>query len=87
MGISVESEKLLPVTYESLTVEIGYRVDLLVDRRVIVEVKAVDSLLPVHDAQLMTYLRLSGVRVGLLINFNVKYLREGIRRKSSVIEP
>jgi GxxExxY protein len=67
--------------YEGITIETGYRLDLLVDREVIVEVKSVESILPVHEAQLLTYLRLSVKRVGLLINFNVARLRDGIRRK------
>jgi GxxExxY protein len=81
IGLTVEREKLLPVVYDGLTIEFGYRIDLLVDDTVIVEVKAVESLLPVHEAQLLSYLRLSRTRVGLLINFNVAHLREGIRRR------
>jgi GxxExxY protein len=81
MGTQVESEKILPVVYEGIVIEMGYRLDMLVDQSVIVEVKSVESLLPVHEAQLLTYLRLSGKRVGLLLNFNVVRLREGIRRR------
>jgi GxxExxY protein len=81
MGTQVESEKTLPVVYEGLVIEMGYRIDMLIDQSVIVEVKAVESLLPIHEAQLLTYLRLSGKRVGLLLNFNVVRLREGIRRR------
>jgi GxxExxY protein len=81
MGIPFQREKPLPVHYDGLVLDIGYRVDLLVDGKVIVEVKAVDQIHPVHEAQLLSYLRLSRVRVGLLINFNVKDLRQGIRRK------
>ena len=80
-GIPYEAEKLLPVEYDGLRFEFGYRVDLLVADAVIVEVKAVQAILPVHEAQLMAYLRLSRKRVGLLINFNVADLKEGIRRK------
>ncbi|HEY2908211.1 MAG TPA: GxxExxY protein [Vicinamibacterales bacterium] len=80
-GVSVETEKVLPVVYDGLTIEFGYRIDLLVDDTVIVEVKAVETLLPVHEAQLLSYLKLSRKRVGLLINFNVAHLRDGIRRK------
>jgi GxxExxY protein len=79
--VSVETEKVLPVVYDGLTIEFGYRIDLLVDDTVIVEVKAVETLLPVHEAQLLSYLKLSRKRVGLLINFNVAHLRDGIRRK------
>jgi GxxExxY protein len=64
-----------------LSIDVGYRVDLIVDDKVIVEVKAVDQIHPVHEAQLLSYLRLSRLRVGLLINFNVKDLRQGIRRR------
>lgn len=80
-GLRCEPEKLLPVVYDDVRVEFGYRIDLLVDDAVIVEAKAVEQLLPVHDAQLLSYLRLSGKRVGLLINFNVAHLKEGIRRR------
>jgi GxxExxY protein len=81
MGTQVESEKTLPVVYEGIVIEMGYRIDMLIDQSVIVEVKSVESLLPIHEAQLLTYLRLSGKRVGLLLNFNVVRLREGIRRR------
>ena len=80
-GVRFESEKALPVEYDGLVVDLGYRVDLLVEDAVIVEIKAVEALLPVHEAQLLSYLRLSRKRVGLLINFNVAHLRDGIRRK------
>lgn len=80
-GLRVESEKLLPVMYDGITIATGYRLDLLIDNLVVVEVKAVDSLLPIHDAQLLAYLKLSAARVGLLINFNVPHLRNGIRRR------
>jgi GxxExxY protein len=80
-GLRCDSEKVLPVHYEGVRVELGYRVDLIVDDAVIIEVKAVEVLLPVHEAQLLSYLRLSGKRVGLLINFNVAPLKDGIRRR------
>ena len=70
----------LPVVYEAVKLEAGYRVDLLVDGVVVVEVKSVDALAPVHEAQLLTYLRLSGRRLGFLINFNVVLLKQGIKR-------
>lgn len=81
MDARVECEKILPVVYEGVTIELGYRIDMVVDDAVIVEVKSVESILPVHEAQLLTYLRLSHKRVGLLLNFNVFRLREGIRRR------
>ena len=79
-GLKVEQQKPLPVVYRQVKLDTGYRLDLLVDRMVIVEVKAVDHLEPIHQAQLLSYLKLSGCKVGLLINFNVKMLQDGIRR-------
>jgi GxxExxY protein len=70
----------LPVTYKSLPLDCGYRLDFLVERTVVVELKAVDGLLPIHQAQLLTYLKLGGWPMGLLINFNVPVLRKGIKR-------
>ena len=80
-SIPYESEKILPVEYDGIRFEFGYRVDLLVADTVIVEVKSVQTILPVHEAQLVAYLRLSQKQVGLLINFNVADLEDGIRRK------
>ena len=70
----------LPITYFDVTIDLGYRVDLLVENRVVVEVKAVKSILPVHEAQLLSYLRLGGYEAGLLINFHSPRLKDGIRR-------
>ena len=70
----------LPLTYKGIYLDAGYRVDLMVEDAVIVEVKAVDKLEPVHEAQLLSYLKLSGITVGLLINFNVRLLKSGIKR-------
>ncbi len=75
-----ERQKELPIHYKGLTLQNGYRIDILVENSVVVELKSVDTLLPVHTAQLITYLKLSQNKVGLLINFNVKNLQEGIRR-------
>ena len=80
-GIPFERERALPVEYKGVRLECGYRLDLLVAGAVVVEVKSVEELAPVHEAQLITYLRLGGWRVGLLINFNVSMLKQGIRRK------
>jgi GxxExxY protein len=80
-GIPFEREKPLPLEYKGVYLECGYRLDLLVAGCVVVEVKSVEALAPVHDAQLLTYLRLGGWRVGLLINFNVAALKSGIHRK------
>ena len=79
-GLAVEQQKGLPVTYRGVRVECGYRLDLLVEGLVVIELKAVEKLNPIHEAQLLSYLKLSGCRVGLLINFNVKMLKQGIRR-------
>ena len=79
-GPMVERQKPLPIKYKEVELEAGYRLDLLVDRKVVVELKAVEHIAPIHKNQLFTYLRLSGHRVGLLINFNVKVLKSGIHR-------
>jgi GxxExxY protein len=79
-GLKVEQQKPLPVVYRDVRLDCGYRLDLLVENAVIVEVKAVDRLMPVHQAQLLSYLKLSGCKVGLLINFHVKLLKDGIHR-------
>jgi GxxExxY protein len=79
-GVRVQAELPLPITYRGLRIDVGYRVDLLVEERVIVELKVVERLLRVHDAQLLAYLKLSGLQVGLLLNFHVPYLRLGIKR-------
>ena len=78
--LRVERQKALPVVYRGVRLDCGYRIDLLVQGQVVVEVKAVDRLQPIHEAQILSYLKLSGCKVGLLINFNVKLLREGVRR-------
>ncbi len=77
---AVERQKELPVIYRNVKLDCGYRIDLLVENKVIVEIKAVDKLAPIHTAQLLSYLKLSGCNIGLLINFNVKVLKDGIRR-------
>jgi GxxExxY protein len=78
--IPFERQKALPLVYKDVKLDCGYRIDLLVDRRVVVELKAVENLAPIHDAVLLTYLRLSGCSIGLLINFHTVVLRDGIRR-------
>ena len=80
-GIPYESESPLPLEYKGLRVNCGYRVDFLVANSVVIETKAVEAIAPVHEAQLLTYMRLGGWKVGLLINFNVLVLKTGIRRK------
>lgn len=79
-GVQVEQQVAQPVFYKGLQLECGYRLDLLVEDRVIVELKAVEALLPIHEAQLLTYLKLRKLRLGLLINFNVPILKNGIKR-------
>lgn len=79
-GLTVERQKALPIIYDELKLEAGYRIDLLVNTLVILELKAVDEIAPIHTAQLMTYLKLSGLKLGLLLNFNVKQMKQGIRR-------
>ncbi len=79
-GHQVRQEQLLPVEYEGIKLDAGYRIDLVVDGLLVAELKAVDSILPVHKAQLMTYLRLSRIRLGFLVNFNAPLLRDGLQR-------
>lgn len=79
-GLFVEQEKAVPLVYEEVKLECGYRMDMLVERAVVVEVKSVEALAPVHEAQALSYLRLSGCKLGLLINFNVAALKDGVRR-------
>jgi len=79
-GLSVRRQVELPVIYDGIALGAGYRIDLLVEDRVIVELKTVERLLPIHEAQLISYLKLSGKKLGLLINFNVNLLRDGIKR-------
>jgi GxxExxY protein len=81
--ISFERQKDLPIVYKGFSLDCGYRLDVIVDSRLILELKACESLLPIHQAQLLTYLKLTGMKVGLLINFNVPILKEGIRRISN----
>ena len=79
-GLRVESQVPIAVRYEGETLDVGYRADLLVEGIVLVELKSVEAILPIHKAQLLSYLRLSSREVGLLINFNVEHLKNGIKR-------
>ncbi len=79
-GIAFERQKEQPIRYKGILIEVGYRMDLLVESEVVVELKAIEALLPIHEAQLITYLKLADKRVGLLINFNVPLLKQGIVR-------
>lgn len=79
-GLKVEKQKPLPLVYQEIRLDAGYRVDLFVEKLVIVEIKAVEVLMDIHLAQILTYLKLSRSYLGLLINFNVRHLKEGIKR-------
>jgi GxxExxY protein len=79
-GLRIEQEKPLPLVYDQVKLDCGYRMDLVVEGAVAVEVKSVDAVAPIHEAQVISYLKLSGCKVGLLINFNVLQLKDGIRR-------
>ena|SRR5271165_1948577 len=79
-GLRSDAQVGLPVVYDGVNLDLGYRIDLLVEDRVIVELKSVDAIAPVHQAQIISYLKLSGRSLGLLINFNVAHLKDGIKR-------
>jgi GxxExxY protein len=79
-SLSHRRQVLLPVSYKNVRLECGYRIDIVVADRLVIELKTVERILPVHQAQLLTYLRLSGLRTGLLLNFNTALLKDGIRR-------
>jgi GxxExxY protein len=79
-GLTVETEVVLPLTFKGVKLDAGYRLDIWVERKLILEVKSVEALHPIHTAQLLTYLKLTGSRLGLLVNFNEKLVRDGIRR-------
>ena len=83
LGLAVERQKPVPIAYKGLNFDEGYRLDLLVAGDVVVELKCVDAILPIHEAQLLSYLKLTGLKVGLLINFKVPVLTQGIRRVSN----
>ena len=84
-NLGVQRQVPVPVVYKEVKLECGYRLDLVVEKRVILELKSIEAFSPVHEAVMLTYLRLSGFRIGLLINFNVSILKDGIRR--FVFEP
>ena len=79
-GITFRRQVALPIVYKDLRLDCGYRMDLVVEQALIVEIKAVEKVVPIHEAQMLTYLRLSGLQVGLLMNFNVVTLKQGLRR-------
>ena len=81
-GLSVTTQKEIPVRYKNLTFDCGFRADLIVENKVLVELKSIDQLSPIHTSQVITYLKLTGLRTGLLINFNVQTLKTGLKRIS-----
>lgn len=80
IGLNVEKQKALPLVYKEVKLDAGYRIDLIVENNIIIEIKAVDSLSDIHLAQILTYLKLSNCKLGLLVNFNVRHLKDGIKR-------
>lgn len=80
VGLTVARQKALPVVYGDIKMEAGYRIDLLVDNSIVLELKSIDAIAPIHKAQLMTYLKLSGLKLGLLLNFNVTNMKKGVTR-------
>ena len=80
LGLKVEKQKALPLIYKEIKLEAGYRIDLIVENSIIIEIKAVDSLSDIHLAQILTYMKLSNCKLGLLVNFNVRHLKDGIKR-------
>lgn len=79
-GLKVEKQKALPLVYKEVKLETGYRIDLIVENSIIIEIKSVESLTDIHLAQILTYLKLSNCKLGLLVNFNVRHLKDGIKR-------
>ena len=80
-GLEIERQKPIPLIYKEVKLDCGYRLDIIVNKKVIVELKSVESLMPIHEAQLISYLKLANIRTGLLINFNTKILTDGIKRR------
>jgi len=79
-GLKVERQRALPVVYRNINLDCGYRLDLVVEKNIVIELKAIERLLPIHKAQLLSYMKLSGLKVGLLINFHTKLLKDGVIR-------
>ena len=79
-SLDVRRQVALPVIYKSIRLECGYRLDIVIEKKIIIELKTVERLLPIHEAQLLTYMKPSGIRIGLLLNFNTAVLKDGIRR-------
>lgn len=79
-GYNVERQRPVPVIYKEIKLDYGYRIDILVDNKVLIELKSVDAIAPVHEAQILTYMKFANIKIGLLINFNVTVLKQGIKR-------
>ena len=79
-GLKVERQKVLPVIYKKIKLDAGYRIDLIVENSIILEIKSVEAIHPIHEAQLLTYLKLANVKLGILMNFNVTDLKKGLKR-------
>ncbi|MEW6618737.1 MAG: GxxExxY protein [bacterium] len=79
-GLKFERQRPLPLEYKGIKLDCGYRIDIVVEEKVILEIKVVEDILPIHTAQLLTYLRLSGIKIGLIMNFNVPVLKDGLKR-------
>jgi GxxExxY protein len=79
-GLNIERQRGIPVIYESIKMELGFRADIIVENKVIIELKSIDALAPVHSKQLLTYLKLTGLKLGLLVNFNEALIKDGIKR-------
>ena len=79
-GLRIERQKAIPVIYDEINMEMGFRADIIVENKVIIELKSVESIAPVHQKQLLTYLKITGLKLGLLINFNVALIKDGIQR-------
>ena len=80
LGLSIVRQQAMPVKYKNLTFDVGFRIDVVVEGQVILELKVVNEILPIHEAQLLTYMKLSNVRRGMILNFNVHLMKDGIRR-------
>jgi GxxExxY protein len=80
IGILYERQAPLPVVYKNTRLDCGYRLDIVVEKAIILELKAIEAIAPIHEAQILTYLKLSGIKLGMLLNFNVPYMKNGIRR-------
>lgn len=81
-NLDIERQKILPVKYDGLQIDAGYRIDLFIENQFIIEIKAVEKMIPLYQAQLLTYLKLAGIKTGLLVNFNVPLIKDGIKRLS-----